>query len=1062
MLETIFSWLTDVVGEALTWVVSAFLGVLDLSLDKFLVIFPVLPTAYTIFQAISIGLIILIAGISIMGFFLPGLTKPKDTPAAILIKAGIAGMFVYFGMYLVEWFVDLAKIPYDTFLSVLKAESFDADSVSFGEAFTNGITATGGTEGAAVSIGAGAVTFICFILLLIVAWNILKLMLEVVERYLMVGFLAYTSPLIYSTMASSETSHIFRRWLSMFFGQCLLMFLSVFSFDMILSGFVFTTKASESLADGSAPFWLRIIVILAMCKIAQRLDSYLQQIGIGAATTGQNLWDDIVATAMTFGRMGRMAGGGGGGRGGSDPATEASGKDGSVLGGRGRLNNGTAPSRFGGVLGATSNWARQAVNRYSNGESLGTAMFDSNAAKAAALGFGGNLAGKIAGVRSAHKFNAGKQALSDYAKKDMRSNLSSAEQQNDSHMAYGNKNGQADRQSASAVGQFQIKDTPQVGTGGAILGAKKDQDDPNRPGQPGAGNAGAGPAAGAAAAGAAAAGAAAGAVKIGNEKVAGTAAGAGAAAAAGARAAAGAGTAAGAAGAGAAGAAAGGNPRPDFNNGQPGQDFGQPNGMPDERGSIAFDEAGNAVDGEGAVMGFNDPGNAAFDANGEPIDGSQNANGEPIEGTQDARESGSMTVDNSDRSSQGDVNVDANMPGANNHGANWSGETGAGPRFDAGPNVGAGLGAAAGAAAGAASSFDAGSNAGAGFGGAAAAAAGAGAGAAAASAGYAADRKIDYATIGNTGKSISVGEQGKAAGIEMRQSSSGQVYFASSRNDPGALSAYVAESMSGIRSIQDPEVQRAAYDTLRNTMEHNPSIASEALLMGNADKNIVASSRMSEGDSNLGFQSGDRGSDAVMASALRTTFGDQLAGYDDIRNVNKQTSLDSDNGFRGQYISFNSGQGESLKTTEIVDQAGYEAMKAEGKFTSKSDPYTEIRTTNGRVAYMREYDGDVDFRSPGVVKDNGFQVGASDKGNVNASSWVTRQGVTAGGRKLEVDSKGKVQEVKSFRSSGGSDYSKYHDEILEEHMTPPSKDKNKSKTKTPPSSKGSRRNKNKR
>ena len=1059
MLETIFSWLTDVVGEALTWVVSAFLGVLDLSLDKFLVIFPVLPTAYTIFQAISIGLIILIAGISIMGFFLPGLTKPKDTPAAILIKAGIAGMFVYFGMYLVEWFVDLAKIPYDTFLSVLKAESFDADSVSFGEAFTNGITATGGTEGAAVSIGAGAVTFICFILLLIVAWNILKLMLEVVERYLMVGFLAYTSPLIYSTMASSETSHIFRRWLSMFFGQCLLMFLSVFSFDMILSGFVFTTKASESLADGSAPFWLRIIVILAMCKIAQRLDSYLQQIGIGAATTGQNLWDDIVATAMTFGRMGRMAGGGGGGRGGSDPATEASGKDGSVLGGRGRLNNGTAPSRFGGVLGATSNWARQAVNRYSNGESLGTAMFDSNAAKAAALGFGGNLAGKIAGVRSAHKFNAGKQALSDYAKKDMRSNLSSAEQQNDSHMAYGNKNGQADRQSASAVGQFQIKDTPQEGTGGAILGAKKDQDDPNRPGQPGqpgAGNAGA------AAAGAAAAGAAAGAVKIGNQKVAGTAAGAGAAAAAGARAAAGAGTAAGAAGAGAAGAAAGGNPRPDFNNGQPGQDFGQPNGMPDERGSIAFDEAGNAVDGEGAVMGFNDPGNAAFDANGEPIDGSQNANGEPIEGTQDARESGSMTVDNSDRSSQGDVNVDANMPGANNHGANWSGETGAGPRFDAGPNVGAGLGAAAGAAAGAASSFDAGSNAGAGFGGAAAAAAGAGAGAAAASAGYAADRKIDYATIGNTGKSISVGEQGKAAGIEMRQSSSGQVYFASSRNDPGALSAYVAESMSGIRSIQDPEVQRAAYDTLRNTMEHNPSIASEALLMGNADKNIVASSRMSEGDSNLGFQSGDRGSDAVMASALRTTFGDQLAGYDDIRNVNKQTSLDSDNGFRGQYISFNSGQGESLKTTEIVDQAGYEAMKAEGKFTSKSDPYTEIRTTNGRVAYMREYDGDVDFRSPGVVKDNGFQVGASDKGNVNASSWVTRQGVTAGGRKLEVDSKGKVQEVKSFRSSGGSDYSKYHDEILEEHMTPPSKDKNKSKTKTPPSSKGSRRNKNKR
>ena len=414
MLETIFSWLTEGVGQALTWVVKTFLDVLDLSLGTFVTIFPAFSTAYTVFQSISIGLIILIAGISLMSFFMPGITKPKETPPAILFKAGIAGALVYFGGYFVEWFVDLAKIPYDVFLSLLKAQDIKEESLNFAETVENlGSNAGSAGDASAIALGAAAVTIIALILLLIISWNILKLMLEVVERYLMVGFLAYTSPLIYSTLASTTTSHIFRRWVSMFFGQCLLMFLSVFSFHLILSGFIYSQQTADAMAEGTAPYWLRIIVILAMCKIAQRLDSYLQQIGIGTATTGQNLWDDIVATAMTMGRLGRNAPGRAGNNGG--PNSAASGKDSSVLGSQTRLDRTASPaswSRMGGLVGMASNYLQRGVSSFQDGKSLKESFFSPESAKAAAMGAFPTVS-KGAAVIANHKFNKGKDALKE-------------------------------------------------------------------------------------------------------------------------------------------------------------------------------------------------------------------------------------------------------------------------------------------------------------------------------------------------------------------------------------------------------------------------------------------------------------------------------------------------------------------------------------------------------------------------------------------------------------------------------------------------------------------------
>ena len=53
----------------------------------------------------------------------------------------------------------------------------------------------------------GAVALITLILVIILAWNYLKLLLEAAERYVLVGVLVYTAPVAFSMGASQTTSN---------------------------------------------------------------------------------------------------------------------------------------------------------------------------------------------------------------------------------------------------------------------------------------------------------------------------------------------------------------------------------------------------------------------------------------------------------------------------------------------------------------------------------------------------------------------------------------------------------------------------------------------------------------------------------------------------------------------------------------------------------------------------------------------------------------------------------------------------------------------------------------
>ncbi len=60
-------------------------------------------------------------------------------------------------------------------------------------------------------IANGSVALIALILVVILAWNYLKLLLEAAERYVVLGILVFTAPLAFAMGAARGTNNIFKK-----------------------------------------------------------------------------------------------------------------------------------------------------------------------------------------------------------------------------------------------------------------------------------------------------------------------------------------------------------------------------------------------------------------------------------------------------------------------------------------------------------------------------------------------------------------------------------------------------------------------------------------------------------------------------------------------------------------------------------------------------------------------------------------------------------------------------------------------------------------------------------
>lgn len=222
ILDGIVEWLAEQVMNGLDLVSTSVLGALGCDMSVFLRYFPAAETMYKIFVALSIGLILLNWVWQLFKNFGLGAGIEAEDPVKLSIRSILFILLAYFSDDIVNIVLEIGGTPYTWIMdSELPALSFaDFNSVML---VIIGVCAN------------GAVALITLILVLILAWNYLKLLLEAAERYVLLGVLVYTAPVAFSMGASQNTSNIFKSWCRMFGGQVFMLLMNAWCLRLFTS-----------------------------------------------------------------------------------------------------------------------------------------------------------------------------------------------------------------------------------------------------------------------------------------------------------------------------------------------------------------------------------------------------------------------------------------------------------------------------------------------------------------------------------------------------------------------------------------------------------------------------------------------------------------------------------------------------------------------------------------------------------------------------------------------------------------------------------------------------------
>ena len=207
ILDGIVEWVSEQVMNALDLITTSVLGTLGCDMNTFLRFFPAAETMYSFFVAPAVGLVLLnwiwqlfknfglIAGVE------------AEDPVKLSIRSVLFIGLIYYCDEITDLVLSIGGTPYDWILTselpALNFADFNAVLITILTVISNG------------SIG-----IIALILLLVLAWNYIKLLFEAAERYVLLGVIIYTAPIAFACGASSLLPTSFLPGVGCLQGRC--------------------------------------------------------------------------------------------------------------------------------------------------------------------------------------------------------------------------------------------------------------------------------------------------------------------------------------------------------------------------------------------------------------------------------------------------------------------------------------------------------------------------------------------------------------------------------------------------------------------------------------------------------------------------------------------------------------------------------------------------------------------------------------------------------------------------------------------------------------------------
>lgn len=199
-----------------------------------------------------------------------------------------------FGMVLTLTGSHFLQLMFDEIISPLTtalSEGFTSDGLGEFSFEASGMKIIGQTESGdaagtivawmgGFSIVEGASLVVSVVFLFLIWWNLIKLVLECAERYIICVFTILLSPLAFATATNERTKDTAVNWMQMFWSQCVLLILNIWVVGIA------RTALNIGVVGASVESVVKWgLVTYAYLKIAQKLDDMLAKAGFRITST---------------------------------------------------------------------------------------------------------------------------------------------------------------------------------------------------------------------------------------------------------------------------------------------------------------------------------------------------------------------------------------------------------------------------------------------------------------------------------------------------------------------------------------------------------------------------------------------------------------------------------------------------------------------------------------------------------------------------------------------------------------------------------------------------------
>ena len=229
IFEGIVGWVGSIVSQLMDAVSGLFLEALGTDMTAMEEYFPFVTKAYDVMQITAWAILILITVWQLFRAFGGPITEAEN-PWHLLVRGAMFALLIGYAKPIFSTCLAIARAPYTALMDINMTAS-DFTFAGIEQALTNGLTSI-------IAVASAVGLILILILEIALGWNYFKLLLETVERYIVVGVLCYTSPLAFSMGASKATNQVFKSW-------CRMVGLFILCFSVFFLHVIEITEISE-------------------------------------------------------------------------------------------------------------------------------------------------------------------------------------------------------------------------------------------------------------------------------------------------------------------------------------------------------------------------------------------------------------------------------------------------------------------------------------------------------------------------------------------------------------------------------------------------------------------------------------------------------------------------------------------------------------------------------------------------------------------------------------------------------------------------------------------------